>query len=41
MELQESINSFESIGDKDSSYKEALLIGVWYKHADYTTILRV
>jgi len=41
MELKEVLNSYESLGDKSSSYKQALLVGVWYKNGDYTTALKV
>lgn len=41
MELKEVLNSYESLWDKSSSYKQALLVGVWYKNGDYSTALKV
>ncbi len=40
-DLKNALKNYESLGNKDPSYKEALLIGAFYKNQDFTTAIRV
>jgi hypothetical protein len=41
LDLQNALKNYEALGNKDSSYKEALLVGAFYKNQDYTTAMRI
>ena len=40
-DLKNALKNYESLGNKDPTYKEALLVGAFYKNQDYTTAMRV
>lgn len=40
-ELKKALNNYENLGYDDHDYKEALLIGAFYKNQDYTTAIRI
>lgn len=40
-DLKNALKNYENLWNKDPSYKEALLIGVFYKNQDFTTAIRV
>lgn len=40
-DLKNALKNYEALGNKDTNYKEALLIGAWYKNGDYTTAIKV
>ena len=40
-DLKNALKNYENLGNKDPSYKEALLIGAFYKNQDFTTAIRV
>jgi len=40
-DLKDALKNYETLGNNDSNYKEALLIGAWYKNGDYTTVIKV
>lgn len=40
-DLKNALKNYESLGNKDPSYKEALMIGALYKNQDYTTAMRI
>ena len=41
VDLKNALSNYEALGNKDSSYKEALLIGAFYKNKDYTTAMKI
>lgn len=40
-DLKNALKNYENLGNKDPSYKEALLIGAFYKNQDFTTAVRI
>lgn len=40
-ELKNALKNYEALANNDTNYKEALLIGAWYKNGDYTTVIKV
>lgn len=40
-DLKNALKNYENLWNKDPSYKEALLIGAFYKNQDFTTAIRV
>jgi hypothetical protein len=40
-DLKNALKNYESLGNKDASYKEALLISAFYKNEDYTTAMKI
>lgn len=40
-DLKNALKNYEALGNKDTNYKEALLIGAWYKNGDYTTAIKI
>lgn len=40
-DLKNALKNYENLGNKDPSYKEALMIGALYKNQDYTTAVRI
>lgn len=40
-DLKNALKNYEALGNKDPSYKEALMIGALYKNQDYTTAIRL
>jgi tetratricopeptide (TPR) repeat protein len=40
-DLKSALKNYENLGNKDPSYKEALLVGAFYKNQDFTTAMRV
>lgn len=40
-DLKNALKNYEGLGNKDPSYKEALLIGAFYKNQDYTTAMKI
>ncbi|MCB9807523.1 hypothetical protein H6768_06695 [Candidatus Peribacteria bacterium] len=41
LDLKNALKNYESLGNKDQNYKEALLIGAFYKNQDYTTAMKI
>lgn len=41
LDLQNALKNYESLWNKDPSYKEALLVWAFYKNQDYTTAMRI
>ena len=39
--LREAINNYKTADTDDENYKDALLIGAWYKNKDYSTIIKI
>ncbi len=40
-DLKNALKNYENLGNHDADYKEALLVGAWYKNGDYTTAIKV
>lgn len=40
-DVEEALRNYSTIGNKDINYKEALMVGAWYKHGDYTTAINL
>jgi tetratricopeptide (TPR) repeat protein len=41
VDLKNALKNYEALGNNDASYKEALLIGAFYKNKDYTTAMKI
>lgn len=41
VDLKNALKNYEALGNKDASYKEALLIWALYKNKDYTTAMKI
>lgn len=41
VDLKNALKNYEALGNKDASYKEALLIWAFYKNKDYTTAMKI
>lgn len=41
VDLKNALKNYEALGNKDASYKDALLIGAFYKNKDYTTAMKI
>lgn len=40
-DLKNALKNYATLGNNDTDYKEALMIGAWYKNGDYTTAIKV
>lgn len=40
-DLKNALKNYETLGNKDSNYKEALLIWAWYKNGDYMNVIKI
>ncbi len=41
IDLKNALKNYEALGNNDASYKDALLIGAFYKNKDYTTAMKI
>jgi tetratricopeptide (TPR) repeat protein len=41
IDLKNALKNYEALGNNDPSYKDALLIGAFYKNKDYTTAIKI
>lgn len=41
LDLKNALKNYEALGNNDGSYKDALLIGAFYKNKDYTTAMKI